>query len=683
MSQRQIRWTHGIVVHTEVNEAILTAQSIRINHLVGRRNDSEVLIVDNCPGSAGSAHLASWCRSANVRYIPQESPVGTAVAKNRVFAEARGERVSCRDGHVFEKPDTWERMDRWFDRHPGCMDLLHGPLLRDSLQGFVGTHMADVWRGQMRGIWTQAWMTRDSQRFQILKAGDSALAVTLDSPHRELPGMAPIPFDGHERALIARGCVPLGLDPHDEVDVPGTGGWMIVCRKDGWLGFNPEFRGFGGEETYLQQKYRKAGRRAIVLGCLQTWHMFRDTKAKSPYPNTVYDHVRNAVLGAMELGEPLDRIEEHFVGGKIMRREKFEEIVANPYEHPKFVMQDDGTPPVAPPITEAAVNPLAAVKPIGELLDEVVARGGEIAPHLVPLRNVASTCHSVAEISSHPETFVALCAGMSPVVRSFNLGAEDTICRQAIAAARSGRDVTITKADPEAKALQVPVSDLVLLDVSPVVLMRDLMLIQQRCRRYLVIYGTLRPHMIDILRVFMDRHPQWFIAGQVTHEPWLTVLGCQPEDRPKERICLWPVGHGPGSVMKKKLESVGVFPRKKRCTCNALAAWMDCQGPDGCAAFKETIRDKIEKNKANWGWDKPADQDDQEPGDGVVDYSIHDLRPEEEAADEPHGVMDHVVRGARLATVAAKAFAKLHLDPRDPIGDLIDKSIAEARENLT
>jgi hypothetical protein len=47
--------------------------------------------------------------------------------------------------------------------------------------------------------------------------------------------------------------------------IPAQGMGVFACRKNNWLGFNPKFRGFGGEEGYIHEKYRKNGKQVICL----------------------------------------------------------------------------------------------------------------------------------------------------------------------------------------------------------------------------------------------------------------------------------------------------------------------------------------------------------------------------------------------------------------------------------
>ena len=57
-----------------------------------------------------------------------------------------------------------------------------------------------------------------------------------------------------------------GRDPEAEpFDVWGNGCGLFSCRRQAWLGFSEHFRGFGGEEGYIHEKFREAGRRVLCL----------------------------------------------------------------------------------------------------------------------------------------------------------------------------------------------------------------------------------------------------------------------------------------------------------------------------------------------------------------------------------------------------------------------------------
>jgi hypothetical protein len=97
--------------------------------------------------------------------------------------------------------------------------------------------------------------------------------------------------------------------PKEPFDIWAMGAGFFLCRRDTWLGFNKRFKGFGGESGYIQEKYRKSGRRVICLPSLIWLHMF---DRKIPYPLKMIDRVRNYLLGFEELGLDTKPISDNF-----------------------------------------------------------------------------------------------------------------------------------------------------------------------------------------------------------------------------------------------------------------------------------------------------------------------------------------------------------------------------------
>ena len=86
---------------------------------------------------------------------------------------------------------------------------------------------------------------------------------------------------------------------------------LFSCRKDAWPGFHPEFRGFGGEEGYIHQKFRNLGRRCLCLPWLRWVHRF-GRPAGAPYPMRLQNRITNYLIGHRELGLDEAPVIEHF-----------------------------------------------------------------------------------------------------------------------------------------------------------------------------------------------------------------------------------------------------------------------------------------------------------------------------------------------------------------------------------
>jgi hypothetical protein len=102
--------------------------------------------------------------------------------------------------------------------------------------------------------------------------------------------------------------------PAEPFEIWAMGAGFFAVRRDTWLGFNPAFRGFGGETGYIQEKYRKAGRK-VYCDPSKIWlHYFNDSTdgRQIPYKNNILDRIRNYVIGFEELGLDVEEVKAAF-----------------------------------------------------------------------------------------------------------------------------------------------------------------------------------------------------------------------------------------------------------------------------------------------------------------------------------------------------------------------------------
>ena len=251
--------TIGMATYDDYDGVYFSLQAIRLYH-PEILDDTEFLVIDNHPDGPCGQPLKGLENSVpNYRYVPKGDVSGTAI-RDCVFEEAGGEIVLCMDCHVFFVKGALKRLIDYFDAHPGSRDLVQGPLLYDDLKS-LSTHFKPEWRGGMYGIWA----TSDA-------------GTDPDKP----------PF---------------------EITMQGLG--VFACRREAWPGFNPAFRGFGGEEGYIHEKFRQRGGRALCLPSLQWMHRFGRPMGV-PYPNRWEDRIRNYLIGFRELGWDPAPIAEHF-----------------------------------------------------------------------------------------------------------------------------------------------------------------------------------------------------------------------------------------------------------------------------------------------------------------------------------------------------------------------------------
>jgi glycosyltransferase involved in cell wall biosynthesis len=248
--------TIGMATYQDFDGVYFSVQDLRLHHDL---ENVEVLVVDNFGCKETAAFVASTGPASGVRYVRYTEKAGTAAPRQKVFEEARGQAVLCIDSHVLLAPGAVARLKQFYRDHPATPDLYQGPMLDDCLRR-ISTHFEPVWGAHMYGEWGEDPRGHRDEPFEILMQG-------------------------------------LGL---------------FSCRKEAWLGFHPEFRGFGGEEFYIHEKFRQAGRRCWCLPWLRWLHRF-GRPGGVPFPLTVEDRLWNYLKGWRELGLPLHSIYEHFL----------------------------------------------------------------------------------------------------------------------------------------------------------------------------------------------------------------------------------------------------------------------------------------------------------------------------------------------------------------------------------
>ncbi len=253
------RLTIGMATFDDYDGAYFTIQSIRLNN-PELQGALEFVVIDNNPGGPCSEalnDLGKWVDG--YRYVPRGEWSGTAM-KNAVFEEASSPFVLCIDSHVLIVPGALSKLISYFEANPESPDLVQGPLIYDDLHN-KSTHMEPQWRDGMYGTW----------------AND-----------------------------------PRGADPGAPVfEIPMQGMGLFACTRAAWPGFNPKFRGFGGEEGYIHEKIRQRGGRTLCLPFLLWMHRF-NRPLGAPYVNRWEDRMRNYVIGFTELGLDTAQMEAHF-----------------------------------------------------------------------------------------------------------------------------------------------------------------------------------------------------------------------------------------------------------------------------------------------------------------------------------------------------------------------------------
>ncbi|MEV5574427.1 glycosyltransferase [Spirillospora sp. NPDC052269] len=290
--------TVGICTYDDFDGAWFTIASLLLHH-PGPMRAAEILLVDNHPvGPVAQALKRLDAEIPNYRYVPVTSVRSTAV-RDVLFRLAVGEVVVVLDSHVLLADGALEAALSYLARPEAARDLVQGPVLQDDGVQVMATHFAPAWSAGMYGRWE----------------------------------------------VDQRGLNPKG----SAFEIPMQGLGAFACRRDAWVGINPHFRGFGGEEGYLHEKVRRAGGRTVCLPAMRWVHRF-ERPYEVPYPITWEDHLRNNLLAHQELELDEGLLLAHYqaeIGAQ--RTQAVREALAEEKAHPLAMF--DGV--VCPVITDS------------------------------------------------------------------------------------------------------------------------------------------------------------------------------------------------------------------------------------------------------------------------------------------------------------------------------------------
>lgn len=202
----------------------------------------EIVVCNNAPNSAHTAEIKSDCKSIpNCRYI-EESKKGSAVAKNAAIAAAMGKAILQIDSHVFLRASnkTLKKVVEFWENSDSD-DLYFGPLIHQSL----------------------------TQKNYFPERGEWGVRDCLVSTHL-------YPEWSEDNASFGKWRVNGIAYDTDAApfEIYGSGCGCFTAKRATWLGFDPQSRGFGMEEAWLPDQYRKHGRKVYCLPPLRWVHRF-------------------------------------------------------------------------------------------------------------------------------------------------------------------------------------------------------------------------------------------------------------------------------------------------------------------------------------------------------------------------------------------------------------------------
>lgn len=236
--------TLGMATYDDFDGVFFSVEAAKLYHQI-----DEVIIVDNNPDSKQGQATEAFAKKCGAKYIASVEKKGTSV-RDRIFREATGDLVICIDSHVLLSPGAVEAAKDYL-KGAEVPILLQGPML--GYTGSVyGTHWEPKWRNGMFGTW-------NNSNFK------------------------------------------------EPTDIPLMGLGAFCCLKKHWQGFNRAFRGFGGEEGYIHEKFRIAGGRCVCHPDFKWLHRFERPEGLK-YHNSWDDRIFNYVLGHLENGQDIGQV---------------------------------------------------------------------------------------------------------------------------------------------------------------------------------------------------------------------------------------------------------------------------------------------------------------------------------------------------------------------------------------
>lgn len=233
--------TIGVMHHQKLKSLAATIKALRRDHDLA---DVDLMVID----TKSSKKARRWVRRQhNIRYAAIE-PGQKSSALDQLFEQARGEVVLVLQDPVRLRHGSLQALDRFFACHPDSNALVHG--LTMSGKRVIATHSDPFWR-------RNSWGSRANKPSPRLGEG--------------LPFVIPMQESG-----------------------------VFSCRRSAWPGMPSGWRGYGGEDGFLQERFRREGAQVVCLPGLQ-WERIAQVRPARPYSQQAVQVLRNHLAGAADL----------------------------------------------------------------------------------------------------------------------------------------------------------------------------------------------------------------------------------------------------------------------------------------------------------------------------------------------------------------------------------------------
>jgi glycosyltransferase involved in cell wall biosynthesis len=605
-----MKLTIGMACHQDYSGVFMTVNALRHYHDL---SECEILVVDNAPNTKSGEEVRALLSSISevpTKYVAYEEVTGAANAKNAVVQHASGDAVLVVDCHIILPENAISKLKVFYDDNPYTLNLYQGPMITHSLEPrHISTHLYPAWGSGMFGKWSAAWITDTGRFVQTVQNGDKLEVYSLMEFER-----VPIwdaPWNDHEKELKSWGW-KLAIESDEPFEIPAQGMGLFTCRKQAWLGFNENFREFGGEEYYLQDKYRANGRKTYCLPWLK-WHHRFYKESPTKYPNNSKTKFRNFVIGYNELEKDKTDLVAHF--RTLLTQEQIDEVLSDPLKYEKAEPKQ---------ITELPEQKVST-ETREDLYTKCAASPCGIEFYANHLRNIAAQCDTVTEISRNKETSVFLLAGNPSHLISYQEETHELLDKQkALLSAETHHETPIRWTLTTGKfprAIPIKETDLLVINVEASAHRVEAELNKNagKVKKHIAIARTVAngyagedsdktQGLRGCILKFLNNNPEWFVFAHHTEQGGFTVLSKDESFRPTVPIHPWGVRCGVGQELSKLLKRFG-FGEEEGCSCKSKAKLMDAHGADWCEANLETIlgwlRDEHKRRKSRMpfiGW---------------------------------------------------------------------------------
>lgn len=582
--------TIGMACYDDFDGIFFTCQALRLYHDIEKRG-IEIVIIDNNPKSKHGQEVKHYASKIPcIKYIPFEEAKGTTQSREMVFKHASQPYVMCIDSHVMLIPGAIEKLLQYYEQNPDTKDLLTGPLLYDNFKG-ISTHFDLIWRSHMWGTWSNAWKT-PTGKIYCVREKDGKCDIHLVS-NGNFVRRTEIAFPGHEAHFVNNeGWQPLGfLDDDDPFEIQAQGLGLFTCKKEHWVGFNPKFRKFGGEEGYIHEKFRNAGAKCLCLPFLKWNHRFSRPNGV-PYPIDILSRIRNYVIGHKELDLDLNPVRDHFIQTKAITTEQWDILVENDeveIENNKIISPKPGPNFTVPDLIEWAKKHEKSFQHMWEIIPKYVNK-----------------CDIVTELTLSP---LSASLFLQSDIRRLNtyIKQSDDILNMSKYIAHQNLKNLVWKVEITEKPEIEWTECLFVNGRANQETVEHILSQHKMVGRFLMIhkivgYGARGDDggvgLAQMVGDFLKNNSEWFIVDSVPDDLGLLILGKEPQDKPAEKMYYYPPGHGPGTELSKLLKWFGISA-KPNCPCKRRANAMDMRGCKWCEENFDTIIKWLEEEANN------------------------------------------------------------------------------------